>query len=194
MVCSNLMRSALSIAPGRLKAARLRPTRTRIEIGSVMPIFCRSSTPPSPTPEMSQLFSCLSAHFGSFLWYSPMTLLKKGLNFVKSVTAAAAGSAAPLGLRTMAGGQKAWMWRRGDGGVSGRQFECPVLTCRRHGVATHARVGVVDARLDALVERVTVLALQTLVVGLVEMLGAEVAGLTLPDLVHLRHKRQGGCP
>ena len=86
------------------------------------------------------------------------------------------------------------MWKRGDGGVSGRQFECPVLTSRRHGVATHARVGVVDARLDALVEGVTVLALQTLVVGLVEMLGAEVGGLTLPDLVHLRRKRQGGCP
>ena len=65
---SNATRSARSIAPGRLNAVRLRPTRTRIESSSFSPSFDRSSTPPSPTPDASQSLTCVSVHSGSFLW------------------------------------------------------------------------------------------------------------------------------
>jgi hypothetical protein len=80
----------------------------------------------------------------------------------------------------------------GGGGLGRRRFEGSALTSRRHGIAAHARVWVVDARANALVEGVAVGPLQSRVVLLVEVLGAEVVGLLLLDLVHLRCERQGG--
>ena len=44
----------------------------------------------------------------------------------------------------------------GKGGFGRRRFEGSPFTSRRHGIAAHARVRVVDARANALVEGVAV--------------------------------------
>jgi len=70
------------MAPGKGKEVRLRPTRTRIEVGASRPSARRSKLPPSgrpSSPASDHPLTCFAP--GALRWYSAQTKSKKKASF-----------------------------------------------------------------------------------------------------------------